>query len=805
MFVFNTHTQNQRGKQINHANVMALRIFALNVLYFALTNATKGISTHTVLINSDIEIEWYVRKHQVRSMVLEKDGAQLLNLDPRKQSDVTKGQFYAELTENVRVMLRISNVTPENGGIYSNITYYDTGNADKGTFLLQVQGPPGLINVTTDVTEGEAITAQCCVQSSMEPWLTWMVDTGIVRNNMHSLEIATVFGYMYCGQIQLTSQRIHNSNEIICEVQNGLNLSASSHLNVFYQPTINIFVKGTDTCTTRSCIFEEFANVTLLCSTDGNPKPNVTLKRIVKTGEFYKLKTYFTENGKGSTMNRSFPFSNFTRRLYGRYRCEASNGIGDIVFAAVLLNVTFAATVNIVVSPTPDTVTPHGNFAVECQAYSNPFPTISLQKKIHGEWVTLRISLFPQTKRRLRYQAVWTLSYDDDYMGLYRCMADNGIGRPAQSNTTVLSSVQDTVQTIPKRDLENIWVIVAGVIGSIASCLLVCACFTVRKFKFNRKGRRRKELPKIPVDEYNSQNSHHSEGSEPNYYSTADAIAGNNTRMLSEKDISIIMNIKMGNIYQRWIGSVNLFKETNKCVVITTMIEKLIRKKNIHWEAFIRKCLELPASNHLAKIEAISIQSSKLFLISEHLNCENLHSVLSRDTKDKGDYYCCSSLSVHDVIKHVAGVLEGMDILKTFGVPTVTLNQFPPEMLMLNHYTETSDVWSTAVVIWEIMAAGSPPFPVDKEVRLDDEAITPSVPWPEKYWQIKDKILFDCWKHNSSLRPSIHHLRGTFVAIFEKLITDSSYEIPIPTTYLPMRALDTAQLTYAEQIYHAGM
>ncbi|XP_071842978.1 uncharacterized protein [Apostichopus japonicus] len=437
------------------------------------------------------------------------------------------------------------------------------------------------------------------------------------------------------------------------------------------------------------------------------------------------------------------------------------------------------------------------------------------------------------------------------------------------------SNQHATVQTIGEMALENIWVIVAGVVGSISSCLLVCACFTVRKFRLsrnrggnehitpshpmneldkgpldidqsiNQKEGRRAELPEIPVDENNSQNSHHSEGSDPNYYSTEDAIAGNDPRMLSEKDISIIMNIKMGKIYKRWMGSVNLAEETNKCVVVTTLTEKLIRKKEIHWEAFIRKCFELPTSNHLAKIVAISIQSSKLFLISGHLNCENLHSVLSRDTKDKGDYYCCSSLSVPDVIKHVAGVLEGMDILKTFGflhpglttkkvlltkegqvklydfclagdaqkvaalkksqIPTVTLNQFPPEVLLLNQYTESSDVWSTAVVLWEIMAAGNPPFPVEKKVRFDEEATTPSVPWPEKYLQIKDKILFDCWNHNSSLRPSIHHLRGTFVAVFEKLITDSSYEIPIPTTYLPMKASKTTQPTYAEQIYHAAV
>ena len=29
----------------------------------------------------------------------------------------------------------------------------------------------------------------------------------------------------------------------------------------------------------------------------------------------------------------------------------------------------------------------------------------------------------------------------------------------------------------------------------------------------------------------------------------------------------------------------------------------------------------------------------------------------------------------------------------------------------------------------------------------------------------RDKILFECWNHNATLRPSIHHLRGTFVAV----------------------------------------
>ncbi|PIK47347.1 hypothetical protein BSL78_15796 [Apostichopus japonicus] len=282
----------------------------------------------------------------------------------------------------------------------------------------------------------------------------------------------------------------------------------------------------------------------------------------------------------------------------------------------------------------------------------------------------------------------------------------------------------------------------------------------------NRKKRLtegRKELPEIPVDEENSQNSHNSGGSEPNYYSTAEVISGKDSRILNDNDISIIMNIKMGKIYKRWMGSINLANETNKCVVVTTLAEKHFIKKEVHWEAYIRKCLELPASNHLAKVEAISIQSNKLFLISEHLVCENMHKVLSRDTKDEKDYYCCSSLSVPDLIKHIAGVLEGMDILNTFG--------------FLHPGLTTKKVLLTKegqVKLFDFCLARDAPkiAALKKEKESHHFRMTGKLDLTRNYQTISTlarKVLTD--------------------KIFEKVIADSSYEIPIPTTYLPMRAL----------------
>ncbi|PIK58610.1 Ephrin type-A receptor 1 [Apostichopus japonicus] len=256
-----------------------------------------------------------------------------------------------------------------------------------------------------------------------------------------------------------------------------------------------------------------------------------------------------------------------------------------------------------------------------------------------------------------------------------------------------------------------------------------------------------------------------------NYYTREDVKKKRHPKMVAEKDITIILNLKMGKIYKRWVGSVDLPWRSNTCVVITTMTDTARRTKDIQWEAFLRKSLKLPKSNNLTTIEAISIQSDNMYLISEHLDCTTLHSMLTKNN------YCSISLTVSDVIKHVTGVLEGVDVINKFGflhpglttkkvlltkegqvkfydfcladdapkiaelkksdVTPVTVNQFPPETLSLNEYNVSSDVWSVAVVIWEIMAAGKLPFPDDKECYLDQMSDEPSFTWPQKYLQLK--------------------------------------------------------------------
>ncbi|XP_071855350.1 uncharacterized protein [Apostichopus japonicus] len=331
------------------------------------------------------------------------------------------------------------------------------------------------------------------------------------------------------------------------------------------------------------------------------------------------------------------------------------------------------------------------------------------------------------------------------------------------------------------------------------------------------KGKPKSDLPSIPSDESNSLNSTGS--SETNYYSAAKEGTGKD-RIFSENDFCLLLSIKMGTIYNRWMGTIH----GKKCAVLTTTSDGVIKKKIIHWDIFVKRTLDLPKTNHLTKIEGIGVdKTGTLYLITEHVVCETLDSRLNFDP----DSECTQSpMLVPDAMKHISGILEGMAFIQSYGflhpgfstkkvlytkdgicklydfclaedapkivslkkslMVSCTLNQLPPESVFRNEYTHESDVWSTAVVLWEILSDGTSPFPVDEELIPGQDVETPNLIWPPRYLQLSNLSLFDCWNQNCSLRPSIHQLRASFKSIFETLIENSFYEIPLSSLYTPM-------------------
>ncbi|XP_071839327.1 uncharacterized protein [Apostichopus japonicus] len=331
------------------------------------------------------------------------------------------------------------------------------------------------------------------------------------------------------------------------------------------------------------------------------------------------------------------------------------------------------------------------------------------------------------------------------------------------------------------------------------------------------------QLPKIPTDEEVSQYSAESE----NYYATTNETSSGG-KMFGENDMCLILNLKMGEIYNRWMGTIAVSRESNRCVVFTTVTESQAMKKEIHWDAFVKRALEMPNTDHITSIEGIAIDKANFYLINEHLICETLESKVLGKSDPNAETSPFPSMMVSDIMKHASGIMSGMEVIHSYGflhpglslkkvllsnqgdcklydfclsedaseiVATkkmqviASLNHFAPEALLRNEYNQGSDVWSIAVLMWEMMSVGNSPFLVDQELHTEEAIIGPGKPWPERYQQLQNKSLFECWNKDYSARPTVSNLKESFTKIFEAIMENSFYEIPTSDLYAPMTAV----------------
>ncbi|PIK60656.1 putative ephrin type-A receptor 5 [Apostichopus japonicus] len=259
-------------------------------------------------------------------------------------------------------------------------------------------------------------------------------------------------------------------------------------------------------------------------------------------------------------------------------------------------------------------------------------------------------------------------------------------------------------------------------------------------------------------------------------------------------------------------------------IVFTDIV---FRSKDITWNVFVKRILELPDSEYLVKIEGICIDQACLYLISEHLVCDTLETLLMNQ------FHSYTKKRVLDVLLDIA---RGIEVIHAFGfvhpgfstkkilvcengkcklynfclledssrivrikksMGSMSLNDLPPEALQRNEYSSASDIWSTAVVMWQIISPGCVPFKDDK-VRLehsykfaldDDEQI-----------QLRDNLLQNCFSEDPSARPTIQTIRH----LAQKLMSSTDvYEnkhekvnVEVNEAYVPMGKAVVAKETY---------
>ncbi|PIK49289.1 putative tyrosine-protein kinase, partial [Apostichopus japonicus] len=324
------------------------------------------------------------------------------------------------------------------------------------------------------------------------------------------------------------------------------------------------------------------------------------------------------------------------------------------------------------------------------------------------------------------------------------------------------------------------------------------------------------DLPKIPSEANISDISNESE----HYYITKDQ-GPTPSRMFTEKDIFHLVNLKLDQWQRRWMGTIEASKGTKKCVVLTTFTDKVLQRKDIHWDEFVKRTLDLPSARYLVNIEGIGIIKAKLHLIQEHYACETLNLWIGnvfRQEQLKDTVY------LSEVMSLIAGILEGLNLIHSYGflhpglsskkillvdkglckiydfclskdAPNMTsfkkskmppsLNHFPPETLHRNEYSRPSDVWSAAGVIWEILA-GTLPFSYAQDgTTFENQIDAPPESQIILYEQLKNKLLYQCWHLVCPRRPTIRELRESYQVIFESL-RDDTYEIPRIDLYTSM-------------------
>ncbi|PIK51580.1 putative proto-oncogene tyrosine-protein kinase Src [Apostichopus japonicus] len=300
------------------------------------------------------------------------------------------------------------------------------------------------------------------------------------------------------------------------------------------------------------------------------------------------------------------------------------------------------------------------------------------------------------------------------------------------------------------------------------------------------------------------------------------------TKMYMEEDVCKIVSLQSGLLYNRWMGTIPSSMKT-KCVIITTATDAALCTKQIHWESYIKRILELPASESITRVEGISISSDQLYLLHEHYVCGTLDTEMKRRIDGNATDYN-EVLQLEEITGYISNILEGLQFIHSYGFlhpgistknilltkdgvcklydfclaedatavilakkskDTFTTDISPPETLLRNEYTSESDVWSAAVVILTIITRGEHSVGELINSSSDDELFQSVVQrvWPQEYQALRNDIVSECWNQNPFSRPMIGDLKLAFIEVDStpQMSDSPKSEKSIGDIYVPMK------------------
>ncbi|XP_071853396.1 uncharacterized protein [Apostichopus japonicus] len=346
----------------------------------------------------------------------------------------------------------------------------------------------------------------------------------------------------------------------------------------------------------------------------------------------------------------------------------------------------------------------------------------------------------------------------------------------------------------------------------------------------------RLQLPNVPCNDKDDNYLSVDEGGNSQFEETYDLPVRNTMmrgKMINSEDLRLICQIKIGVIYTRWMGTINLSSGAKTCVVVTTLSDKLSQLKERNWDDFVKRILDVPENKCIVPVEGICVDKGQICLLQTHLNCTTLDKHLHKTVGNDPENRVKVVMTTVETAKYVIEILEGMELIHSYGflhpglstkkiLVTVQgacklydfclkedarhtiitkkneneLSEYnaPPEVVTRSEYNCESDVWYTALVIWEILQPGSSPFAFGNTTSTTTQK-TVFENWPRKYEEIRNDILFDCWTTDCSSRPKMSKIRSSFLETCGSMIQSEVSHCEMGTDYEKMEDLNPYERT----------
>ncbi|XP_041469939.1 fibroblast growth factor receptor 3-like [Lytechinus variegatus] len=124
----------------------------------------------------------------------------------------------------------------------------------------------------------------------------------------------------------------------------------------------------------------------------------------------------------------------------------------------------------------------------------------------------------------------------------------------------------------------------------------------------------------------------------------------------------------------------------------------------------------------------------------------------------------------------------------------VPVRWMSPESLLHNSYTSQSDVWSFAILIWEIVTLGSHPYPgMSSKQVVKEISAGYRLPRPEHCSQDIYDLMKECWAYDPDERPTFSKVK----ARLENMLADAQ-------GYLVMTSFNGDDYIYLDPDQHTG-